>query len=259
MPPHRPGRRPPLSSHWRTVPVSPGCARVCRRQSLRPRGTGTRAGGLAGWWPYEFGGYAILVRRDLTMHFFSYPQLSPYLRRGEAAEMQRRPGAWRLDVERRALAVELFETTAEGNAVVVAELLAQAGAKASVHTVQRVLAPWRREKEAAQVDRTRPDPSAAETASRPLLAGLEGMRRSRCRRTLSHRLVGWCGDQLSGLQAKTGPASPRSSAWSSSTSRSSSACTRSDSPECTARCVGWSSACCGGSCAVAWSNTASRG
>jgi catechol 2,3-dioxygenase-like lactoylglutathione lyase family enzyme len=31
----------------------------------------------AGWWPREFGGYAILVRGDLTMHFFSYPELSP--------------------------------------------------------------------------------------------------------------------------------------------------------------------------------------
>jgi catechol 2,3-dioxygenase-like lactoylglutathione lyase family enzyme len=30
-----------------------------------------------GWWPDTFGGYAILVRDDLTMHFFSYPVLSP--------------------------------------------------------------------------------------------------------------------------------------------------------------------------------------
>lgn len=74
-----------------------------------------------------------------------------YLRGGEAAEVQTRPRAWRLDGERRALAVELFETTAEGNAVVVAELLAQAGVDASVRTVQRVLQPRRREKEAAQV------------------------------------------------------------------------------------------------------------
>jgi catechol 2,3-dioxygenase-like lactoylglutathione lyase family enzyme len=29
-----------------------------------------------GWWPDAFGGYAILVRDDLTMHFFSYPELS---------------------------------------------------------------------------------------------------------------------------------------------------------------------------------------
>jgi transposase len=47
--------------------------------------------------------------------------------------------------------VELFETTAEGNAVVVADLLARDGVQTSVRTVQRVLAPRRREKEAAQL------------------------------------------------------------------------------------------------------------
>jgi hypothetical protein len=31
----------------------------------------------AGWWPETFGGYAILVRGDLTMHFFRSPDLSP--------------------------------------------------------------------------------------------------------------------------------------------------------------------------------------
>lgn len=30
-----------------------------------------------GWWPHEFGGYAILVREDLSMHFFSSSDLSP--------------------------------------------------------------------------------------------------------------------------------------------------------------------------------------
>jgi catechol 2,3-dioxygenase-like lactoylglutathione lyase family enzyme len=36
-----------------------------------------RLGFLAtGWWPDAFGGYAILVKGDLTMHFFSYPDLS---------------------------------------------------------------------------------------------------------------------------------------------------------------------------------------
>jgi catechol 2,3-dioxygenase-like lactoylglutathione lyase family enzyme len=30
-----------------------------------------------GWWPEEFGGYAILRRGDLTMHFFAYEELSP--------------------------------------------------------------------------------------------------------------------------------------------------------------------------------------
>jgi catechol 2,3-dioxygenase-like lactoylglutathione lyase family enzyme len=31
----------------------------------------------AGWWPTEFGGYAILVRGDLSMHFFSFEDISP--------------------------------------------------------------------------------------------------------------------------------------------------------------------------------------
>jgi len=31
----------------------------------------------AGWWPGEFGGYAILRRGDLSMHFFAYEDLSP--------------------------------------------------------------------------------------------------------------------------------------------------------------------------------------
>ena len=31
----------------------------------------------AGWWPSEFGGYAILVRGDLSMHFFAFEDLSP--------------------------------------------------------------------------------------------------------------------------------------------------------------------------------------
>ncbi len=30
-----------------------------------------------GWWPDAFGGYAILVRGDLMMHFFAYQDLSP--------------------------------------------------------------------------------------------------------------------------------------------------------------------------------------
>jgi len=31
----------------------------------------------AGWWPIEFGGYAILRRGDLSMHFFSFADISP--------------------------------------------------------------------------------------------------------------------------------------------------------------------------------------
>ena len=31
----------------------------------------------AGWWPNEFGGYAILRRGDLSMHFCLYEEISP--------------------------------------------------------------------------------------------------------------------------------------------------------------------------------------
>lgn len=31
----------------------------------------------AGWWPTAFGGYAILRRGDLSMHFFSFANISP--------------------------------------------------------------------------------------------------------------------------------------------------------------------------------------
>jgi len=30
-----------------------------------------------GWWPKEFGGYAILVRGDLIMHFFAFADIAP--------------------------------------------------------------------------------------------------------------------------------------------------------------------------------------
>ncbi|HEY8228749.1 MAG TPA: VOC family protein [Pyrinomonadaceae bacterium] len=30
-----------------------------------------------GWWPREFGGYAILRRGDLVMHFFAFKDISP--------------------------------------------------------------------------------------------------------------------------------------------------------------------------------------
>lgn len=31
-----------------------------------------------GWWPHTFGGYAILVRGELELHFFSFPDLAPH-------------------------------------------------------------------------------------------------------------------------------------------------------------------------------------
>jgi transposase len=74
-----------------------------------------------------------------------------YLRGGPAAEVQERPAARCLDDAARAEAVALLENEAEGNAVVVAQLLAERGVEASVRTVQRVVAGRRRELHAAEV------------------------------------------------------------------------------------------------------------
>jgi transposase len=68
-----------------------------------------------------------------------------YLRGGAAAEVQRRPSAQRLDGGARAEALALFDGEAEGNAVVVTELLAQRAVTVSVRTVQRAVAERRRE------------------------------------------------------------------------------------------------------------------
>ncbi|HEY3488742.1 MAG TPA: IS21 family transposase [Candidatus Deferrimicrobiaceae bacterium] len=74
-----------------------------------------------------------------------------YQRAGEAAETQVRPKAWRLDTAARADAVVLFEGAAEGNAVVVQQLLAEKDVEASVRTVQRAVAERRRELVASAV------------------------------------------------------------------------------------------------------------
>jgi transposase len=74
-----------------------------------------------------------------------------YLRDGPAAEVQERPTARCLDEIARAEAVLLFEGTADFNAVVVADILAQRGVEASVRTVQRVVAERRRERRASDL------------------------------------------------------------------------------------------------------------
>jgi transposase len=67
-----------------------------------------------------------------------------YLRGGSDAEVQERPAARVLDDDSRAEALALFDTAAEGNAVVVAQMLADRGVDASVRTVQRAVAERRR-------------------------------------------------------------------------------------------------------------------
>lgn len=74
-----------------------------------------------------------------------------YLRDDIVAEIQERPGRRALDLVARARAIELFDTTAAGNAVVVRQLLAEEGLEVDVRVVQRALAAHRRSKRAAQV------------------------------------------------------------------------------------------------------------
>ena len=73
-----------------------------------------------------------------------------YLRFGKAAELQERPSRRSLDEAARARAVELFDTTAAGNAVVVQELLAREGIDVDVRVVQRALKPHRQARRAAE-------------------------------------------------------------------------------------------------------------
>ena len=74
-----------------------------------------------------------------------------YLRGGPAAEVQRRPGSWTLDEAARALAAELLDGPAQGNAVVVRRLLVERGIAVPLRTLQRALMPQRQARRAAEV------------------------------------------------------------------------------------------------------------
>jgi transposase len=74
-----------------------------------------------------------------------------YLRGGEAAEVQTRPARRALTDEQRAEIVRLFDTTAQGNAVVVMQLLAEGGVDVNVRSVQRVVERHRRDRRAAEL------------------------------------------------------------------------------------------------------------
>jgi len=74
-----------------------------------------------------------------------------YLRGGEAAETQTRPAAWTLDAEQQATARSLLDGPADGNGVVVQRLLAQQAVDVPLRTLQRVLAPHRQSKRAAEL------------------------------------------------------------------------------------------------------------
>jgi transposase len=83
-----------------------------------------------------------------------------YLRGGAEADAQVRLSRRRLDAACRAKAVALFDGSAEGNAVVVQQLLAGDGVGASVRTVQRAVVDHRRTKRAAEVATVRYETAA---------------------------------------------------------------------------------------------------
>lgn len=74
-----------------------------------------------------------------------------YLRAGNAANKQVRAKARRLGEAEQKRAVELWDSAAEGNAVVVKALLEREGVEASVRTVQRAVEDRRRQVHVAQV------------------------------------------------------------------------------------------------------------
>jgi transposase len=74
-----------------------------------------------------------------------------YLRGGDAALAQKRPGARKLAAPARAEALAIYDGAAEGNAVGVHRLLQAHGLEASVRTVQRAVEGRRRERRAEAV------------------------------------------------------------------------------------------------------------
>lgn len=74
-----------------------------------------------------------------------------YLRDGVAAETQTRPGAWTLDATQQQTARTLLDGPAAGNGVVVQRLLAEQHVEVPLRTLQRVLAPHRQDKRAAEL------------------------------------------------------------------------------------------------------------
>src|SRR6185312_11640250 len=105
-----------------------------------------------------------IVRHIRALHALSWPirrisrelgvcrkAVRRYLRGGEVAELQTRPSRRALTDEQRDEVVRLFDTTAEGNAVVVAQLLAERGMDVHVRAVQRVVARHRRDRRAAEL------------------------------------------------------------------------------------------------------------
>jgi transposase len=88
------------------------------------------------------------IARELGI---SVNSVQRYLREGTAAETQTRPGAWTLDGAQQAIACTLLDGPAAGNGVVVQRLLAEQQVAVPLRTLQRVLAPHRQAKRAAEL------------------------------------------------------------------------------------------------------------
>jgi hypothetical protein len=79
------------------------------------------------------------------------PQYGATVCAGAPVDVQQRPASRRLTTTQVTAAQDLFSGAAEGNAVMVQQLLAAEGCQASVRTVQRVVAPVRQPARAADV------------------------------------------------------------------------------------------------------------
>ena len=104
------------------------------------RGIKTLAG--LGWGSKRIAGEMGVARNTARRFMRLPPELDP---------TQKRPGAQCLSADATQMAIALFEAEAEGNAVVVQRLLDGQGVRASLRTVQRTVAPTRREQRRAQV------------------------------------------------------------------------------------------------------------
>jgi transposase len=122
-------RREDLVSPTMEVPVVEG-ALVTAIRELGSRGWGSKR-----------------IARELAV---ARNTVRRYLR-GAEPSVQARPAARCLSDADRATAQTLFQSTAEGNAVVVQRLLAEDGCEASVRTVQRAVAPVRQAQRAADL------------------------------------------------------------------------------------------------------------
>jgi transcriptional regulator with XRE-family HTH domain len=103
------------------------------------------------------------IARELGI---SINSVQRYLRDGVAAETQTRPGAWTLDAAQQATARSLLDGPAAGNGVVVQRLLAEQQIDVPLRTLQRVLAPHRQDKRAAELATVRFETAPASDADR---------------------------------------------------------------------------------------------